>query len=198
MLKNNLLQILTAILVVVSMNVSAQIFDGYALYNSLNSQNTYLIDKDGNIAHTWNNDLPGGYAVLLKDNGNIMRGGKINTQLNGAAVGGIVQEIDPNGNVVWEFEYSSSTYVQHHDITLMPNGGVLLTAWEVKTSAELQAAGYTGNANQKWPTHFVEVQQNGTGGQIVWEWHIWDHLIQDTDPNKPNYGVVADLSLIHI
>ncbi|MFT4827257.1 MAG: hypothetical protein ACI96L_000544, partial [Paracoccaceae bacterium] len=25
-----------------------------------------------------------------------------------------------------------------------------------------------------------------------WEWHIWDHLIQDVDDNKPSFGVVAD------
>ena len=24
---------------------------------------------------------------------------------------------------------------------------------------------------------------------IVWEWHIWDHMCQDTDPSKPNYVV---------
>ena len=23
-------------------------------------------------------------------------------------------------------------------------------------------------------------------GIIVWEWHIWDHLIQDTDSRLPN------------
>ena len=28
--------------------------------------------------------------------------------------------------------------------------------------------------------------------QIVWEWHAWDHLIQDIDPNLPSYGVVSD------
>ena len=30
------------------------------------------------------------------------------------------------------------------------------------------------------------------GGSIVWEWHLWDHLIQDYDPTKDNYGVVGD------
>lgn len=31
-----------------------------------------------------------------------------------------------------------------------------------------------------------------TGGKIIWEWYIWDHLVQDYDPNKANYGVVED------
>jgi len=31
-----------------------------------------------------------------------------------------------------------------------------------------------------------------TTGTVVWEWHIWDHMIQDFDATKSNYGVVAD------
>jgi hypothetical protein len=26
------------------------------------------------------------------------------------------------------------------------------------------------------------------GSRIVWEWHVWDHLIQNFDKSKPNYG----------
>ena len=26
----------------------------------------------------------------------------------------------------------------------------------------------------------------------VWLWSMWDHLVQDQFPDKPNYGVVAD------
>ena len=29
-------------------------------------------------------------------------------------------------------------------------------------------------------------------GNIVWEWHVWDHLIQDFDLVQDNYDVVAD------
>lgn len=167
-------------------------FDGYALYNEQNQKTTYLIDKDGEIAHSWNCDVSCNYAVLLKENGNLMRGGVYaSNQIRGAAVGGMVQEIDKNGDVVWEFIYSNADHVQHHDITLMPNGNVLLTAWEVKSAAEMAAAGYTGN-KERWATHFVEVAQDGTGGKIVWEWHMVDHLVQDQDDQKDNYGVVAD------
>jgi hypothetical protein len=43
------------------------------------------------------------------------------------------------------------------------------------------------------PDHIIEVKPTGpTSGDIVWEWHIWDHLIQDYDPSKTNFGAVAD------
>ena len=169
---------------------NGQNFDGFALYNSQGSNTTYLIDENQNIAHTWNLNTECNYTVLLKKNGNLVRGTKYNNNiLNGAAQGGRVQEIAPDGTIVWDYIYSSSEHLSHHDITLIGDN-VLLTAWEVKTQSELIAAGYTGNIgnNGKWPTHFIELENDGNGGAIiVWEWHIWDHLCQDVDPNKPNY-----------
>jgi hypothetical protein len=181
-----------AILAAFSMNSHAQ-FDGYCLYNEMNQNTTYLIDKDNNIAHSWQCNTSGNYAVLLKEDGNIVRGGVYsNNQLGGAAEGGIIQEYDPSGNVVWEYIYSDADHLQHHDIEIMPNGNMLLIAWEVKSAAELTQAGYS-SASEKWPTELVELEPDGSGSaSIVWEWHIWDHLIQDHDAAKDNYGVVAD------
>jgi len=168
-------------------------FDGYALYNQQNQNTAYLIDKDGDIAHSWNCNLPCNYTVLLKSNGNIVRGAvNPNNSLGGAAEGGRVQEIAPDGSIVWEFTYSNNSYLSHHDITIV-NDNVLLTAWEVKSTSELTQAGFDDASGDKWPTHFVEVANNGSGGgQIVWEWHLWDHMIQDHDSSKDNFGVVAD------
>ena len=70
--------------------LSQSSFNGYALYNGKNpNQNTvYLIDKDGTIAKTWNCSVACNYTVLLKENGNIVRGGKYaQNALNGAAIG---------------------------------------------------------------------------------------------------------------
>ena len=185
--------LLSAIMGIICASTFAQNFNGYALYNRQGYNTAYLIDGNGNIAHTWNCAEECNYAVLLKPDGNIMRGTKKSSnQLNGAAIGGMVQELDANANVIWEYTYSNSDHCSHHDITLIGDN-VLLTAWEVKSSSELNAAGYNNANSDKWPTHFVEIAPDGNGGgQIVWEWHIWDHLIQDTDQNKPNYGVVSD------
>lgn len=168
-------------------------FDGYALYNQQNENTAYLIDKDGEIAHTWNCDLACNYTVLLKNNGNIVRGAKNpNNTLAGAAQGGRVQEIAPDGSIIWEFTYSDASHLSHHDITIV-NDNVLLTAWEVKSPSELTLAGYDDASDDKWPTHFVEVAHDGNGGgEIVWEWHLWDHIIQDHDSSKDNFGVVAE------
>lgn len=172
----------------------AQSFDGYALYNLQNQNTSYLIDKDGNIAHSWSCAVACNYTVLLKPNGNIVRGGKYSSnQLSGAAIGGMVQEIDPAGTIVWEYVYSNSDHCSHHDMTLLDNGNVILTAWEVKTSAECTQAGVSSPATEQWPTHFIELEPDGAGGAtIVWEWHMFDHLIQDHDNSKDNFGVVAD------
>tara|TARA_B100000902_G_scaffold398869_1_gene467289 strand:+ start:27793 stop:29469 length:1677 start_codon:yes stop_codon:yes gene_type:complete len=182
--------VLTLLLITVPWSIKSQNFNGFALYNSQGSNTTYLIDENQNIAHTWNMNTECNYTVLLKENGNLVRGTKNNGNiLGGAAEGGRVQEIAPDGTVVWDYVYSNSDHLSHHDITLIGDN-VLLTAWEVKTQSEVYAAGFTGNVgnNGKWPTHFVEIKDDGNGGaNIIWEWHIWDHLCQDVDPNKPNY-----------
>ena len=174
-----------------SIFVNGQSFNGFALYNAQGSNTTYLIDENQNIAHTWDMNTECNYTVALKENGNLVRGTKGNTSVfstgNVAAGGGIVQEIAPDGSIVWEYIYADSDHLSHHDLTLVGDN-VLLTAYEKKTSTELNAAGFNNASSDKWPTHFIELEPDGNGGaNIVWEWHIWDHMCQDTDPNGPNY-----------
>ena len=39
------------------------------------------------------------------------------------------------------------------------------------------------------PTPWSRSNRSGPkAGSIVWEWHVWDHLIQNSDRTKPNYG----------
>ena len=165
--------------------------DGNILFSPMSSTTTYLINYDGEIMHTWpNSNLPG-YSVYLLENGNILRAAKTNFN-----PGGMVQEITWNGDIIWEFIYDSNEYLSHHDIEPLPNGNVLMIAYIYKTVDETTAAGHNpiippGMALT--PDHIIEVEPTGTsGGNIVWEWHVWDHLIQDYDPSKDNYGIVAD------
>ncbi|MCZ7558567.1 MAG: aryl-sulfate sulfotransferase [Bacteroidia bacterium] len=168
-------------------------WEGYTLYNPNNSRTTYLINMKNEVVHTWQNARSGGYCAYLLENGNLLRPATVpNAQLQAPAYSGLIQEITWTGNVVWEFTYSSATYIAHHDIEPLPNGNILLIAYEVKSAAEAVAKGRTTNA-ALWPDHIVEVRPiRPSGGEIVWKWHAWDHLVQDRDPAKPNYGVISE------
>ena len=136
--------IITILVLVLSIQfASSQSFNGFALYNSQGSNTTYLIDENQSIAHTWNMTTECNYTVALKENGNLVRGTKGNTSVfssgNIAAGAGIVQEIAPDGSIVWEYTYANSDHISHHDLTLVGDN-VLLTAYEKKSSTELDAA----------------------------------------------------------
>jgi hypothetical protein len=107
-------------------------------------------------------------------------------------VGGRIQRIAWDGEVLWDYTHADADNQHHHDIEPMPNGNVLLIAWERKTEGEADQAGRE-NAAEMWPTGIVEVAPTGReGGDIVWRWSAWDHLIQEADVSKDNYGVVAE------
>jgi hypothetical protein len=111
----------------------------------------------------------------------------------GGALGGRIQECAGSGNLTWDYVSSNNDRTQHHDVRPMPNGNVLLIAWDRKTQQQAIAAGRVNVTGEFWPEAFYEIRPSGaSGGTVVWEWHLWDHLIQDVDPSKPNFGVVGD------
>ena len=71
-----------------------------------------------------------------------------------------------------------------------------MIVWETRTRNEAIAEGRdpaTIPGNTFTPDKIIEVKPTGpTSGNIVWEWYVWDHLIQDFDSSKANYGVVGD------
>ena len=84
----------------------------------------------------------------------------------------------------------------HHDIEPLPNGNILALAVEKKTEQKCVAAGFRPEALRDrvlFPDYVIEIEPiYPKGGRIVWAWHVWDHLIQDNDPAKANYGTVSD------
>ena len=155
---------------------------GYNLLNSLASTSTYLMDNELNVVKTWASRYSVGNAVYLLEDGTLMRtanSGSADFDVGGA--GGRVEQYDWDGNLIWAYDYSTSEHRSHHDIEVLPNGHILMIAWEKKTEAEALAAGRSSsllNAGELWPDSIIEVAPTGSyGGTIVWEWHVWDHLV---------------------
>ena len=179
-----------------------QASSGYTLIAPLGSTETRLIDIDGKVVHRWQSDVRPGNSVYLLNDGSLLRTGKVTDNPVfpvGGGSGGRVQRISWDGKLLWDFQYASDSYFQHHDVEPMPNGNVLLIAWEKKTVSEAVAAGRDpnligsdrrgGGERMLWPETIVEIKPTGSNdGEVVWKWSLWDHLVQDFDASKANYG----------
>jgi hypothetical protein len=173
-------------------------FPGYNLINPGRRQ-TYLFDNGGRVVHTWTSEHTSGAAAYLLDNGHLFRPSEVVNRkpgFQGPGVSGRFQEFDWDGNLVWEFEYHSEKRLPHHDAIKLPNGNVLAICWEWIEEKEAIAAGRrpeTVKGSHLQPDCLVEIKPTGKKtGEIVWEWRSWDHLIQEFDKTKPNYGRVSE------
>jgi len=162
---------------------------GYVLFSPSRSYKTLLIDLNGNIAHQWTlKHYPGLYGYLLP-NGNLFYNGK--TQHTKPAEymswgqgfkGGILQEITPEGEVIWEH---IDPY-HHHDGRRTKNGGALYLNLELvpkEISTKVKGGVPGSDENGMWSDHIKEVDKDG---EIVWEWHAYEHLNPETDTLLPN------------
>lgn len=138
---------------------------------------------------------------------------------------GIVELYNWEGDLKWQFALNEVASVNagytgtpdrrlHHDIELMPNGHILMIAWERFSQEQAVAHGrnpgllQAADRSELWPDMVIEVDPSlnrpvdvdGDGetdllisgkNAIVWQWHLWDHVVQDDYPNKPNYGSIA-------
>ena len=194
-------------------NSVAEAFGGYTLFAPSASTTTYLIDQEGREVNRWGSSLPPMTAELLPD-GSLIRAGRVASQDGPAkawapGVSGRIEKFDWDGNLTWSYTLATQDAHLHHDFEVMPNGNVLMIAWERKTYAQAVQAGRdpndvpiapgTGGVRELWPDMLIEVRPNqpaegqtyAEGGEIVWQWHLWDHMVQDIDPTKDNFGNVA-------
>ncbi len=166
-------------------------YPGYTLFKpGTQGETAYLIDHYGRYVHSWNTGVrPGGGIYLLED-GDLLFGERTSNP------GSHIIKLDWESNIVWEWLDADSGYTHHHDVEPMPNGNILVLGREFKTKSEAAQAGRdtsTLSGTALWPEIVLEVEPSGvSGGTVVWEWRVWDHLIQDFDPTKDNYGVVED------
>jgi hypothetical protein len=175
-------------------------YQGYTLLAPLMTTKIFLIDMQGKLVHEWNTKATPGASTYLLENGHLLRTGTLMGEEQkfggGPGAGGRVQELDWDGNVLWDYKLFTTKQLPHHDVTRLPNGNVLMIVWDKKTPQEALAAGRRPELNPDnhlLPDSLIEVKPTGkSSGEIVWEWHMWDHLVQDFDKTKANYGNVSE------
>ncbi len=171
--------------------------DGYIMHAVANSPFVYLINRRGEVVHRWK----GNYEIFnpyLLDDGSV-EVGAIDPDFPTFGFGGPygrIQKISWDGKMLWDFELANDTEMVHHDFTVMPNGHILALTYITEPYEEAIANGLKPErtpSSGPWLEKILEIEPQGkTGGKIVWEWHLKDHMIQDFDPKKANYGKPAD------
>lgn len=166
-------------------------YDGYTLFAPNFSTKTYLINNCGEVVHQWSSGFTPGNSVYLLENGNLLRAGKIsNDDITFGGVGGKIELFDWDNTLLWEYTYSSPLMSQHHDIFPLPNGNILMLAVDTIDETAAIAAGRNPSLileGKIFNELIIELEPVGTNqANIVWQWNIKDHLIQDFDNSKSN------------
>jgi len=182
----------------------AKAYKGYTLFSPFRGKNSYLIDMYGNVVHLWPYPegwrTPGTEAIekharLLED-GTLLRG-VIDSANRGRMSGAIYQLVEWDGEVSWQHDEERPGYTPHHDFRMIWNPKLEARTLMYVVSKEMShddviALGADPAKHENYdsrPDGIVEVDMDGN---VIWEWNISDHLVQDYSPEYPNYGVVSE------
>jgi hypothetical protein len=201
--------IYSIILVLFTSLIGQEVFEGYTIFtpqvgNPNSGSETLLLNNDQETVHSWSHNRgPASMPYLLQgdepglENAILVYPYRVpNPTMDSGGVGGGVQFVDWNSNVLWDFVLSNEQYQHHHDVAPMPNGNILMVAWEAFTSNEAYDMGREPGSidnplNQMWSTAILEIEPYTNN--VVWEWHMWDHLVQELGPGYgATYGNIED------
>jgi len=175
-------------------STSPSVYEGYNLIFPHNQEKIFLLDNTGQLLHYWD-DVDGlvpGNGVYILPNGNLVRCKRPDTRDDPIFAGGAGETVDVvawEGEILHSYTLNNEKARLHHDAAPLPNGNILMIAWEKFSKEEAVEAGRdTALFAQDFLLSEMILEWNPVENRIVWEWHVWNHLVQDKFPTKPNFG----------
>lgn len=170
---------------------------GYHLLSPMvaGATKSYLFDDCGRVVKTWNGGGLPGTACILGQDGSLLRTQNIINNFMALGNGGKIEKYSWDGDLTWSFTLSDSNQNLHHDILEMPNGNILALVWERHNAEDAE------NRGRKFPLgrtdilseRIIEIQPIGKDSfDIVWEWRLWDHMVQNTSSSLPSFGTPSE------
>ncbi|SDI20446.1 aryl-sulfate sulfotransferase [Winogradskyella thalassocola] len=158
--------------------------NGYTLFNPSSDNRVFLINNCGEVVNQWEFDSLDSRNGYLLENGNLLVGSELTTEIK-----------DWDDNLIWSINYQDFLGTSiHHDIEPLPNGNYLVLVRDVYSKVDLLEEGLDPSYNLDTMVldKILEIEPVGTNSaNIVWEWKLFDHLVQDYDSSKSNYGVIS-------
>ena len=168
------------------------------------TQRTFLLDDRGQVAHEWYTDdrHPEATVAYLLDDGNLLKTTCKNSWIvmdGQFPIGthGWLSIYAPDSSVLWQWRhFELGVEALHHDVEMMPNGNILAISWAVISAEKARALGWRqqGERERVVLDKIYEIRPDLANGdtEIVWQWSMADHLVQNTDADLPNFGQPID------
>jgi hypothetical protein len=134
-----------------------------------------MIDLMGEVVNQWHLPHPPAAGAQLLVNGNLLYSGKTDDCPAGAieGAGGIIQEVDPRGSVIWEYRDG----LLHHAGRRLRNGNSLVMKWVPLPQDYAQRILGGDQGSERNGTMYGEViQEIRPSGRVAWEWIAHEHL----------------------
>ncbi|MEL6659784.1 MAG: aryl-sulfate sulfotransferase [Bacteroidota bacterium] len=177
----------------------ASSLQGYTFFSPFSGTKAWLVDNCGQLINSWDRGTRPGLSAYFLENGLMLRTYKADLEgpFTSASNAGGIELVDWDNNTVWQYEWNTPTALSHHDAVYMPNGNILMLSWELVYTDELIELGCDPDEiaieGFMWSEKIVEIEPVGSNDiNVIWQWEIKDHYIQDFDASKQNYGVIAE------
>ncbi len=171
-----------------------RVSDGYVLIEPWVVKESTLVNNDKEVVATIEGDYYRGQTQILENGNRLVNSFGFTKNFIGDGESGCAELYSADGELIWRVNINSDNYISHHDITLLPNGNFLVPVWERVANEHIIDQGRDPESVDEdgffWFDGLVEV--NPYTVEVVWEWSVSHHLIQDFDAGKSNYGIVED------
>lgn len=154
--------------------------DGYVLMAPYYGASRYagkgevnLVDVDGTVMHSWKTQFPA-LVAYLQPRGRLFVALTPPLDINDYPSGGstgILQELDKEGAVVWEYKDNAMT----HDFEIVPDESIVYVRWHRASDdfAQRVRGGLETATTSVWTNELVRINRSG---EIVWTWRPDDHV----------------------
>jgi len=157
----------------------SEISEGIVLLSDYEYDKAVLINIDDEIIHQW--DIPNLLKSYLNADSSLYSFSRVNNEEF------FIQLIDWDGNQLWSYILEKEICRLHHEQEILPNGNILCLCRETISHDE-----NIFFHNDLDIDKIIEIEPVGNNeANIIWEWHFYNHLIQDSDIDSPEYGDIS-------